>query len=85
MKGKFVVAREGGGSKTEVRTGKHEGWLVLEFEYDDDGKRKRVDAKQSAADGYVISILRQDPDFWEKFLRLAGHPQVQAALPQVGA
>lgn len=77
MKVKFVVAEPGTASKTEVRTGHGDGWLVLEFSYNEDGQRSKTGEKKSAADGYLISLLKQDPEFWEKFVRLANHPEVK--------
>jgi hypothetical protein len=77
---KFVVAQPGGGAKEEVRTGNGQGWLVLGFSYDEEGARSKTDEKKSAADGYVIDLLKKDPEFWEKFVRLVQHPHVQAAI-----
>lgn len=80
MKGKLLLTREGGGAKTEIRPNQSgEGWTVLDFEYDEDGKRKKLDEKRGVADGYVVELLRkQDPDFFELFRRLAQHPELQS-------
>lgn len=83
-KAKIVIAQPGGGTKTELRTGNGQGWLVLTFDYDEEGKRTKADEKRSAADGYVLQLMRQDPEFWEKFLRLAAHPTVVRALADAG-
>lgn len=79
MRAKIVLSREGGGGKVDIRPGRHAdgGWLVLEFEYDEGGKRTKTSDNQSTSDGQVIEMLKRDPVFWEKFIRLANHPNVR--------
>jgi hypothetical protein len=70
VKVKFVIAREGGGFKTEIRVGRNGGWTVIDFTFDEAGKRHSSNHRGGAADGYILSLLQQDPDFYELFLRL---------------
>lgn len=77
IKGKLVLAEPGGKNRVEFRAGQGLGWLVLEFSYNEDGKRSKTGEKRSAADGYVVQQLKKDPEFWELFVRLANHPDVR--------
>lgn len=76
-KGKLLFTEPGGGRRVDVRPSKGNGWLVLEFEYDEAGQRKKVSEKKNVADGYVIELMRKDPEFWERFKRLADHPNLR--------
>lgn len=79
MKGKLLLTRAGGGSKTEIRPNQRDaGWQVLNFEYATDGSREKTGEVQSADDGHVVELLKQDPEFFKRFKALCQHPELQA-------
>jgi hypothetical protein len=72
MKGKLLLTRSGGGNKVEIRPGRNGGWLVLDFAYNTDGSREKTNEQRVNDDDYVIELMKQDPEFYDRFVRLSG-------------
>ena len=72
VRGKLLLTRTGGGAKTEIRPAlRGEGWSVIDFEYDEDGKRKKTSERRNVSHEEDAELIKADSDFSQLMLEFA--------------